>query len=55
MADEVYARSLLLYDDLTNIDYMMKNSFLVGVQRALTPEMFKFIVSKFNSYLADNF
>jgi len=37
--------------DLTNTDNVMNNTFWIGVQPALTPEMLEFAASKIESYL----
>jgi CDP-6-deoxy-D-xylo-4-hexulose-3-dehydrase len=41
--------------DLTNTDSVMNNTFWIGVQPALTPEMLEFAVAKIESYLGVNF
>lgn len=41
--------------DLTNTDSVMKNTFWIGVQPALTREMLEFAASKIESYLGLNF
>ena len=41
--------------ELTNTDYVMNNTFWIGVQPALTKEMLEFVVSKIESYLGVNF
>lgn len=40
---------------LTNTDYIMNNTFWIGVQPALTPEMLEFVASKIEVYLGVNF
>ena len=37
--------------DLTNTDYIMNNTFWIGVQPSLTTEMMEFVVQKIESYL----
>lgn len=37
--------------ELTNTDYVMNNTFWIGVQPALTKEMLEFVASKIESYL----
>jgi CDP-6-deoxy-D-xylo-4-hexulose-3-dehydrase len=51
MADAHYRIS----GDLTNTDNVMNNTFWIGVQPALTPEMLEFAASKIESYLGVNF
>jgi CDP-6-deoxy-D-xylo-4-hexulose-3-dehydrase len=41
--------------DLTNTDNVMKNTFWIGVQPALTREMLEFAALKIESYLGVNF
>lgn len=41
--------------DLSNTDNVMNNTFWIGVQPALTPEMLEFVASKIESYLGVNF
>lgn len=41
--------------DLTNTDYVMNNTFWIGLQPALTREMLEFSASKIESYLGVNF
>jgi len=41
--------------DLTNTDNVMNNTFWIGVQPSLTPEMLEFAVSKIETYLGVNF
>ena len=41
--------------ELTNTDNVMKNTFWIGVQPALTPEMLEFVASKIEAYLGLNF
>ncbi len=40
---------------LTNTDHVMNNTFWIGVQPALTPEMLEFAASKIETYLGLNF
>ncbi len=40
---------------LTNTDNVMNNTFWIGVQPALTPEMLEFVASKIETYLGLNF
>ena len=40
--------------DLTNTDNVMNNTFWIGVQPALTPEMLEFAASKIEAFLAAN-
>jgi CDP-4-dehydro-6-deoxyglucose reductase, E1 len=51
MADAHYRIS----GDLTNTNNVMNNTFWMGVQPALTPEMLEFAASKIESYLGVNF
>ena len=37
--------------DLKNTDYVMNNTFWVGVQPSLKPEMLEFVAKKIESYL----
>ena len=41
--------------ELTNTDNVMNNTFWIGVQPALTPEMLEFVASKIETYLGLNF
>lgn len=41
--------------DLTNTDHVMNNTFWIGVQPALTPEMLEFAARKIELYLGVNF
>ena len=41
--------------DLTNTDNVMNNTFWIGVQPALTPDMLEFAAAKIESYLGVNF
>jgi CDP-6-deoxy-D-xylo-4-hexulose-3-dehydrase len=41
--------------DLTNTDNVMNNTFWIGVQPSLTPEMLEFSASKIETYLGINF
>lgn len=41
--------------DLTNTDNVMTNTFWIGVQPSLTPEMLEFAASKIETYLGVNF
>jgi CDP-6-deoxy-D-xylo-4-hexulose-3-dehydrase len=41
--------------ELTNTDYVMNNTFWIGVQPALTNEMLEFVASKIEAYLGINF
>lgn len=41
--------------DLTNTDNVMNNTFWIGVQPALTPEMLEFAAQKIEAYLGVNF
>jgi CDP-6-deoxy-D-xylo-4-hexulose-3-dehydrase len=41
--------------DLTNTDFVMNNTFWIGVQPALTREMLEFAATKIESYLGVNF
>ena len=41
--------------ELTNTDNVMNNSFWIGVQPALTPEMLEFAAGKIERYLGVNF
>jgi CDP-4-dehydro-6-deoxyglucose reductase, E1 len=41
--------------DLTNTDNVMNNTFWIGVQPALTPDMLEFAASKIENYLGVNF
>jgi len=41
--------------ELTNTDYVMNNTFWIGVQPALTKKMLEFVVEKIESYLGVNF
>jgi CDP-6-deoxy-D-xylo-4-hexulose-3-dehydrase len=41
--------------ELTNTDYVMSNTFWIGVQPALTGEMLEFAVSKIETFLGVNF
>ena len=51
MADKKYRIS----EDLTHTDYVMNNSFWVGVYPGLTHEMLDFIVDRFEMYFGLNF
>jgi CDP-6-deoxy-D-xylo-4-hexulose-3-dehydrase len=51
MLDENYRVS----GELTNTDNVMKNTFWIGVQPALTKEMLEFVVEKIESFLGVNF
>jgi CDP-4-dehydro-6-deoxyglucose reductase, E1 len=51
MADKKYRIS----EDLTHTDYVMNNSFWVGVYPGLTHEMLDFIVDRFETYFGLNF
>jgi CDP-6-deoxy-D-xylo-4-hexulose-3-dehydrase len=51
MVDETFRVS----GELTNTDNVMKNTFWIGVQPALTQEMLEFVVEKIESYLGVNF
>jgi CDP-6-deoxy-D-xylo-4-hexulose-3-dehydrase len=41
--------------DLTNTDNVMNNTFWIGVQPSLTPEMLEYAARKIESYLGVNF
>lgn len=41
--------------ELTNTDYLMNNTFWIGVQPALTTEKLEFVVEKIQSYFGVNF
>jgi CDP-6-deoxy-D-xylo-4-hexulose-3-dehydrase len=41
--------------DLTSTDYVMNNTFWIGVQPALSQEMLEFAALKIESYLGVNF
>jgi len=41
--------------ELTNTDNIMKNTFWIGVQPALTEEMLEFVVCKIETFLGVNF
>jgi CDP-6-deoxy-D-xylo-4-hexulose-3-dehydrase len=41
--------------ELTNTDYVMNNTFWIGVQPALTKEMLEFVAQKIEAYLGINF
>jgi len=41
--------------DLTNTDNVMSNTFWIGVQPSLTPEMLEYAVRKIETYLGVNF
>jgi len=41
--------------ELTNTDNVMNNTFWIGVQPALTPEMLEFVANKIETYLGLNF
>jgi CDP-4-dehydro-6-deoxyglucose reductase, E1 len=41
--------------DLTNTDNVMNNTFWIGVQPSLTPDMLEYAASKIESYLGVNF
>ena len=41
--------------DLTNTDYLMNNTFWIGVQPSLTPEMLEFTARKIETYLGVDF
>jgi CDP-4-dehydro-6-deoxyglucose reductase, E1 len=41
--------------ELTNTDNVMNNTFWIGVQPSLTPEMLEFAAHKIESYLGVNF
>jgi CDP-6-deoxy-D-xylo-4-hexulose-3-dehydrase len=41
--------------DLQNTDYIMNNTFWIGVQPALTEEMLEFVAQKIESFLGVNF
>ncbi|MDD5276310.1 MAG: hypothetical protein PHR16_09530 [Methylovulum sp.] len=47
--------SYCISGNLTNTDNVMKNTFWIGVQPALTKEMLDFATSKIESYLGINF
>jgi CDP-6-deoxy-D-xylo-4-hexulose-3-dehydrase len=41
--------------DLTNTDHVMNNTFWIGIQPSLTPDMLEFVASKIESYLGVDF
>lgn len=51
MLDAIYRIS----GDLQNTDYIMNNTFWIGVQPALTEEMLEFVAQKIESFLGVNF